>query len=101
MPARLTTLAVVSFLFTACGGAGAAGSAGLAYGLPSPTSATYVTGDTVVIDMNAMGQIMQESELFRDVQHLLRDNSGRDRGHPYGRGLCGAHHSTDGGACHG
>ena len=62
MRARLTTLAVVSFLFTACGGAGAAGFAGLAYGLPSPTSATYVTGDTVVIDMNAMGQIMQVNQ---------------------------------------
>ncbi len=62
MRARLTTLAVGSFLFTACGGAGAAGSAGLAYGLPSLTSATYVTGDTVVIDMNAMGQIMQVNQ---------------------------------------
>jgi hypothetical protein len=62
MRARLTTLAVVSFLFTACGGAGGAGSPGLAYGLPSPTSVTYVTGDTVVIDMNAMGQIMQVNQ---------------------------------------
>lgn len=63
MRAPATTLTIVSLLlFTACGGAGVPAPAGLAYGLPTTTTATYVTADTVVVDMNAMGQMMQVNQ---------------------------------------
>lgn len=54
--AVLSVAAVAGCRHTATGGPG---PAGLAYALPNPTTATYVTGDTVVIDMDALGEIMQ------------------------------------------
>ncbi|HSG07935.1 MAG TPA: hypothetical protein VLA36_06245 [Longimicrobiales bacterium] len=50
--ASLSTLA-------ACGGGGPAAPAGLAYGLPSPSTVTYVSGDTANMDIDAGGQSMQ------------------------------------------
>ena len=50
--ASLSTLA-------ACGGGGPAAPAGLAYGLPSPATVTYLSGDTANMDIDAGGQSMQ------------------------------------------
>lgn len=50
--ASLSTLA-------ACGGGGPATPAGLAYGLPSPATVVYVSGDTANMDIDAGGESMQ------------------------------------------
>jgi len=58
---RARAVLVLSGLWTlaACGGGGPAAPAGLAYSLPSPTSAVYVTGDTANMDIDAGGESMQ------------------------------------------
>jgi hypothetical protein len=59
MRVRLSALAAASLVLTACGGGGTPAPAGLAYALPNPTTATYVSGDTVNVDIDAGGQSMQ------------------------------------------
>ncbi len=59
MRVRLPALAVASLALAACGGGGPPSPAGLAYSLPDPATATYVTGDTMNVDIDAGGQSMQ------------------------------------------
>jgi hypothetical protein len=58
MRARSTLTVASLTVLAACGG-GTASPAGLAYALPTPTSVTYVRGDTVNMDIDAGGQAMQ------------------------------------------
>ena len=50
--------AVATVSLAACGG-GPSGPPGLAYGLPNPTTVTYVMADTSRMDIDAGGQAMQ------------------------------------------
>ena len=59
MRVRLPALAVASFVFAACGGGGPPSPAGLAYSLPDPATVTYVSGDTMNVDIDAGGQMLQ------------------------------------------
>lgn len=58
MRSRITLAIAVSLGLGACGG-GPASPPGLAYGLPNPPTATYVSGDTVHMDFDVQGQSMQ------------------------------------------
>ena len=60
MRVRLPVLMAASFTLAACGGGGPPSPAGLGYSLPDPATATYVTGDTVNVDIDAGGQSMQQ-----------------------------------------
>ena len=60
MRARLAAFAAVSLGLAACGGGGPPSPAGLAYSLPDPATATYLSGDTVNVDIDAGGQSMQQ-----------------------------------------
>ncbi len=59
MRARHTAVAALTLALTACGGGG---PAGMGYAVPSSGSVTYMTADTTVIDIDAMGQMMQMSQ---------------------------------------
>jgi hypothetical protein len=58
MRPRLILPTAVALALGACGG-GPASPPGLAYGLPNPPTATYVSGDTANMDIDANGQSMQ------------------------------------------
>lgn len=60
MRSRAAVAAAVSLSLVACGG-GPSAPPGLAFGLPSPATATYVMGDTSLMDIDAGGQAMQAS----------------------------------------
>ena len=55
---RVPVTAIATVSLAACGG-GPSGPPGLAYGLPSPTSVSYVMTDTSLMDIDAGGQAMQ------------------------------------------
>lgn len=61
MRVRLPTLAAASLVLAACGGGGPPSPAGLGFSLPDPATATYVSGDTVNVDIDAGGQSMQST----------------------------------------
>jgi hypothetical protein len=54
-------------LLTACAGGGSAGPAGLAYGIPTVSDASYAVADTVRADINAMGQTMTMSQASETI----------------------------------
>lgn len=56
---RAQALVLATLSAAACGGVASTGPAGLAIGVPSPAAVTYVTGDTVVVDVDAGGQFLQ------------------------------------------
>lgn len=58
MRARLLSLAAL-FALGACAAGGPPAPTGLAYELPATPSATYVVGDTSIIDIDAGGQMLQ------------------------------------------
>lgn len=57
---RLPTLATASLVLAACGGGGPPSPAGLGFSLPDPATVTYVSGDTVNVDIDVGGQSMQQ-----------------------------------------
>lgn len=56
---RTAALTLVTVSLGACGGGGPAAPPELAFGLPTPTTVRYVTGDTSTMDIDAGGQAMQ------------------------------------------
>lgn len=63
MSSKISGLAAASLLFAACGGSGgSAAPPALAYDVPAQATVVYETVDSSVVDIDAMGQILQTQQ---------------------------------------